>query len=1129
MNDATSTDSKASIQPSASFDIDTFPLTDDQRKAVVHEAGPVIVLAGPGTGKTRVITARVAHMIVNRGIDPSQIVAVTFTNKAAGELGERLGELVEANAAAQVVSSTFHSLGLKILRRFGDVLGLPSDPMLIDSSQRNALIRQIIQEHSLYQYAMGRGIDNAIEQASKTMDQLRNLGMFSGDAIQWLATAREAAADLDGGEALARTTELDRFEQAVMVYRHFETGCRDRGWMVFDDLIMLPSKLMREHPSIAAILRQDHRHVVVDEFQDVNAGQIELIRQLCPPSTNPDLCVVGDDDQSIYGFRGADDRAFAIFANSYKGTPTITLSTNFRSAKAVVDASNAIIDRAQVRFDSNKIADAFAGDVEGSGVELVRLEGDRQAEEVIASMLLKLASDSGKDGDPFDFGSCAVIARTGNELETIGRVLALEGIPVDMKQRVSPMDDEGVQDVLAWARLLIDPGSTVEMKRVLVRPPYRSDPKQIARLIVKWQVASSHFACGVEEVQDPGALLDWIIERGDESIKERAGLVNTMLFELGAIASEKAADETVMEIIKRIGVVHGELGDGRARATRVQSIVALIGFARSRAERFEAPGDLGAMLRYWDDLDPGEQSLGELPEHKVEQDQGPLGQSPTQGVAMLTAHASKGLEYDTVFIPRVNGPHGYPKTATHDDEYLPAEMIDRGDDLRDAKARKIDEERRVFYVAITRAKNNAIVLSKVPKKPSGVSFVFELRESLGNEFAERDANELLDPNARGDVVSRLGAEFKSVSRMRDVFDQAKSDARRSAASAIDAFEIGDLDRDQLSQRLNESADQIAIVRAVLKDGEAPEWVNAGEQQKLAQLLIDTLAQELVEPSGAMHPGLPGPLTLSFSQISKYLHCPRCYLVNYVLKLPQLSAVSTMMGTMIHEALDKFYNQWMLADADGQPKPDYEELNRLIVKEFHARWPRDQELDEASLEQVQALGRNYWEAFHSDDAHIEELEREFVIAYQPEDASIENVHKIKAKLDRIDVTASGGRRVIDYKTGSSRKDLKEPKKTDLQLGIYAMALESFYGDPGPGSMCEYWLLQDGIRGSIPMDGLDMKRIKKKIDRAIAGMLAGDWEQSKACQNGSYGSPCEILDQADEHLLLLGDKKHQNSDS
>ena len=1110
------------IDKPAIFDIDTFPLTDDQRSAVVHEAGPVIVLAGPGTGKTRVITARVAHMITNRGIDPSQIVAVTFTNKAAGELGERLGELVETNIAVQVVSSTFHSLGLKILRRFGDVLGLPSDPMLIDSSQRNTLIRQIIQEQSLYQYAMGRGIENAVGQASKTMDELRNLGMFSSDAIKWLATARASAANLDGVEAVARGTELDRFEQAVMVYQHFESGCRDRGWMVFDDLIMLPSKLMREHPSIAAILRQDHRHVVVDEFQDVNAGQIELIRQLCPPSTNPDLCVVGDDDQSIYGFRGADDRAFAIFADSYPGTPTITLSTNFRSAKAVVDASNAIIDRAQVRFDSNKIADAFAGDVEGSGVELVRLEGDRQAEEVVASMLLKLASDGGKDGEPFDFGSCAVIARTGNELETIGRVLALEGIPVDIKERVSPMDDEGVQDVLAWARLLIDPSSTVEMKRVLVRPPYRSDPKQIARLIIKWQVAASYFAKGVEDSKDPGELLSWIIEHGDEPIKERAGLVSTMLSELGVIASEKAAAETVVEIVKRSGVVHGELGDGRARATRVRSVVALISFARSRAERFEAPGDLGAMLRYWDDLDPGEKSLGELPEHKVEHDQGPLGQSPTQGVAMLTAHASKGLEYDTVFIPRVNGPHGYPKTAATDDDFLPVDMIDRGDDQRDAKARKIDEERRVFYVALTRAKSNAVVLSKVPKKPSGVSFVFELRESLGNEFVERDAHELLDPNTRSDAVSRLGAEFRSVSAMRDVFDQAKSDARRSAAAAIDAFEIGDLDRDQLSQRLIESADQIAIVRAVLKDGEAPKWASEGQQQKLAELLIDTLAQEEIETSGAIHAGLQGPLTLSFSQISKYLHCPRCYLVNYVLKLPQVSAVSTMMGTMIHEALDQFYKQWMLADADGQPKPGFEVLNGLIDKEFYARSPRDQELDEASLEQVQALGRNYWESFHTDDAHIEELEREFVFAYESENEAVEPVHKLKAKLDRIDVTASGGRRVIDYKTGHARKDLIKPSKTDLQLGVYAMALESFCGDPGPGSMCEYWLLQDGSRGVIEMDSLNMKSIRKKIDRAIAGMLAGDWDQSKACQNGAYGSPCEILDEAKEHSLLIADK-------
>ncbi|MGV6813927.1 MAG: ATP-dependent helicase [Phycisphaerales bacterium] len=1121
----------------ARFDIDTYTLTDDQKRAVVHDSGPVIVLAGPGTGKTRVITARVAYMILNRGVDPSQIAAVTFTNKAAGELRDRLGALIDPNAAAQVRASTFHSMGLAILRRFGDVLGLPSDPMLIDSSQRTTLIREIIREHRLYRYAMGCGIDNAIEQATKTMDQLRHLGMDSAHAAGWIAELRSKLLELEPEAAKAKKTELDRFEQGVEVYRHFESGCRDRGWIVFDDLIMLPSKLLKEHPNIASIVRQDHRHVVVDEFQDVNAAQIEMIRQLCPPASKPDLCVVGDDDQSIYGFRGADDRAFDHFARLYPGTPTITLSTNFRSAAPIVEASNAIIDRAMVRFDADKVAESFVGEVEGSCVELVRLEADRQAEEVIATMLLSMASDAkeaqananadGSDADPFDFGKCAVIARTTNELQTIARVLMLEGIPVDMKEKLSPMDDEGVRDVMAWARLLIDPTSTVDLRRVLVRPPYRCDPEQVSRLIVRWKAATSHFTAKLEDADDPGALIDWIISQGDQATALRAKRVGALLAELSEIASQQPAAETIMEIIKRIGVVHSELGDGRARATRVRSIVALLGFARSRADRFDAPGDLGAMLRYWDDMDPNEKNLGELPEDQIQSDVGPTGDGIGGGVAMLTAHASKGLEYDTVFIPRV-GQHGYPKTNV-DDELLPAEMIERGQDPRDPKARKSDEERRVFYVALTRAKHRTILLSKVPKKPSGVSFVFELRDSLGEHLIERDVDEVLDPHNRSDAISRLGAEFKAMNRIRDVFDQARSDARGSAAAAMDAFELGDLDRDQLAEALTESANRIAIVRAVLEAGAMPQWVRDPEHRALAELLVDTLNEREVEDDGRLYPGLEGPLTLSFSQISSYIHCPRCYLVNYVLNLPSVEAAPTMLGTMVHEALEKFYRQWMNADAEGVPKPGQEQLDEYIVKEFHTRWPRDQEFDQDSFDQVRALGATLWENLHSDEAHIEELEREFVITYMPKDESIGLNHQLKAKLDRIDATDSGGRRVIDYKTGYPRKVLKDPAKTDLQMGIYAMALESFYGDPGPGSTCEYWLLQDGTKGVIGMDDLKMDKIREKIDKAIAGMLAGDWKQSSKCHNSQGTSPCEILDDINAQAQLAKFIQEQTTES
>lgn len=1087
------------------IDLSKLQLTDDQRRAVEFDDGPVIVLAGPGTGKTRVITARVAHMIAERDVCPDQIVAVTFTNKAAGELGDRLGELVGPTLAARVVSSTFHSLGLRIVRRFGDVLGVPSEPMLIDSSQRKSLVREIIREHKLYRYAMGSGIESAIEIASKVMSELRNLSMTSSDAVEWLGDQRLALGGLAGGEAAARSAELDRFEQAALVYGHFESRCLDRGWMDFDDLIMLPSKLMREHPHIAAILRQDHKHVVVDEFQDVNAAQIEMIRQLCPPKSNPDLCVVGDDDQSIYGFRGADDQAFAHFAAIWNQPEKITLSTNFRSAQAIVSASNAVIDGAMVRFDAEKVADSHAGEVDGSGVELVRLEDDQQSGEAIASMLLKMASDAKEGGEEFAFGSCAVIARTGAELERISRVLTLEGIPIEIRRKRSPMDDEGVLDVLAWARVLGDPGLAVDVKRILIRPPYRCDAIVLGRLVARWRAVQSRWLAGDVETSEPGDLIEWLIEHGDEAISNKAKTMRALAGELGVVAGEENASLTIMEIIKRTGVVHSELGDGHHRSVRISSLIEVVRFAKARADRFDEPGDLASMLRYMEDLDASEKTLGELPEDIVEDRTSAIGNDHDAGaVAMLTAHASKGLEFETVFIPRVSPSHGYPKTSGSFDDVLPGGLIDRAGDVRDDKARRLDEERRVFYVALTRAHSRAVLLAKVPKKSGVTNFVYELRTAIGDAFVERDAFDVLDPSMLGDAVSSLGMEFKTANKMRDAFDEAKRVARRSAAAAIDAMDLGEITREVLEIRLRLAADRIAMVNEVYITGEVPEWAD-DEVRSLAQALVDVLAQK-ENVDERLHPSLSGPLTLSFSQLSKYLQCPRCYLVSYVFRLPQDEQVPMMLGTVVHETLESFYKQWRVADSEGLERPGMAELEALTKKNFFKHWAPETEVDEDMLEKACMMMVRVWEDMHDEDMHIEELEREHVFGFVCDGVE----HKIKAKIDRVDATASGGRRVIDYKTGFARKDLKEPKKDDLQLGIYAMALKNDLGDLGPGSVCEYWLLTDGSKGTIGVDALKMEKIHVKIEKAIRGMLAGDWDRSRGCASGRSDSACSVLD-------------------
>lgn len=1081
-------------------------LSDPQRRAVRHEGGPLIVLAGPGTGKTRVITARVACMIRERGIDPERVAAVTFTNKAAGELGTRLAGLVGDTVAARVRASTFHSLGQGILRRFGDVLGLGSEMVLIDSAQRNTLVAQIIREAGLYRASMGRGIERARDHAVGVMDALRNLGWWPDQASRWSAQRRGLIEQLEGGARDEAHYELERFDDAVAVYQRFTGRCVERGWLVFDDLIMLPTRLINEHERIASIVRYEHAHVVVDEFQDVNPAQIGLIRALCPPASGPDVCVVGDDDQSIYGFRGADDRAFAHFASIWDVDQTVELTTNYRSADCVVRAGNAVIANATLRFAPDKRGDSFRGQVDGSGIELVRVDSDLQIGEAVAAMLLRLIDEGGAG---VDLGQIAVIARTNPELERIARMLELEGIPFTLRERRAPMDDQGARDVLAWARVLTQEKHEPELMRLLTRGPYRCPAVALRRLAGHHAAQRSRFAQGDEGADDPGALLGWLCACADAEIARRATALATLAGELGAIAAQQPAGTALVEIIKRTGVMHRDLEDGHTRARRVEALAAIVRFARSRADRFDEPGDLASFVRYYDLLDRNEQSLGDLPEQRVaggsETENDEEGEGSSGRVMLLTAHASKGLEFETVVIPRVTSPHGYPKmSGTSDGEGLPGGLIDRADDPRDEKGRRYDEERRVFYVALTRAQRRVVLVGKVPRKTSTVNFALELGEALGEELVQWHSEELVDPARQSDAIRRLGAGFKAASAMHDAFDEARRGVRRAAASALDAMELGNMERDELVERLGHAGREAALIEHVRLHGAMPPWAQSPTERAIGAGLLGVLERQGDPAGGALHPGLVGPQRLSFSKLSRYLHCPRCYLAEFVLRIPDADTERSIVGKAAHEALEQFYTRWREADAEGRPTPGLEALVSLMRERFIASWPKDRSLDADLLDQSVAMMHTAWDRLHSGHAHIIELEREHVLGYECDGVR----HEIRARIDRVDATDAGGFRVVDYKTGHPRKDLKEPSGSDLQMGIYAMAVREALGEAGPGSVCEYWLLQEGTVGRIGFDALDMDKIRNKIDKAIRGMMSGDWSRSSQCSGDD--TPCAIFD-------------------
>lgn len=1062
-------------------------LSDEQRQAVEHTGGALMVLAGPGTGKTRVLTARIARLIGD-GANPSRIVALTFTNKAAGELRERLGDLVGVSRADLVQAGTFHAWSLSLLRRFADRAGLPARPRVADSAEVLRVLREAVRASALYEHARGAGLDAACERVRTVVEALKHRGMTPEDAG---ARAREVeptdAFPAGGLQLLAMCADAGATYERLM---------RVRGLLAMEDLVHRATALLGSDELVGRIVRADCGHVLVDEFQDVDAGQIGLLREICPPSAaGLDLCVVGDDDQSIYGFRGADDRAFARFESIWHGAASVELTQNRRSAKAVIDAARATIERANARFAPQKtLKRAPEGDEPApASVEVVRLENVHQSGPAVAAMIERLR----EEGTPLS--NVAVIGRGWTELQRVRGALEVAGIPVEMPERRLAGDDEGVKDVLAWAELVRNPSATWAAVRVLSRPPLGVPALRASEWERSYRAERTRDG---DDAESPG-FLAWCAKKLPESDPHAPAVARAskLAGEFALMSSQVRADEALERIVRETGAAHADLVTGRARAARVRAIVAMLRFVRVRVGRLDEPKDLRAFLAYRDDLDEREAGFDAEREGSVE---GEAAELEGSGVALLTAHGSKGLEFDTVFVSGVQ-PRGFPSVQS-DDPVLPEAMVDRVGDERTAQERADDEERRLFYVACTRAERRLVLLGTVPKGKSRLHFLLELlgaRETGEVELIEHEAGDVLD--ADRDELGGSGELVVATEAGEAALERAVREARLDAAAALGELQHGADDEARVAaarEALLHAGDRLRLA-AAMRAGvdEAPAWADGAGLGAQARALIDARSAEAATEDDRL-PAPSPPLKLSYSAIDLYHRCPRCYYVSRELKLGEQFSEHAALGNAVHGALESFYCAWVDADSEGREQPGLEALLAEGRTALAQAWPEGEPLSEDVPGRIEAMLRTQWERFHDPGAHVEELEWGVTLPWSLEG----HTHSVRVRLDRVERLAGGGALIVDYKTGGASKKLLEPAKTDLQMGLYVLAARQEWGDPELDGFCEYRVLSAGERGRIAFGELKLDKIREQVDKAIRGIVGGEFPQTPRTCTGA----CALLD-------------------
>ncbi|MFC9604895.1 ATP-dependent DNA helicase [Streptomyces niveus] len=646
-------------------------LNEEQRAAVVHTGSPLLIVAGAGSGKTRVLTHRIAHLLGTRSVHPGEILAITFTNKAAGEMKERVGQLVGPRANAMWVM-TFHSACVRILRRESKRLGFTSSFSIYDAADSKRLMALVCRDLDLDPKRHPPKAFSA--KISNLKNELIDEETFAGQAS-------------------------DPFEKTLAeAYRMYQARLREANALDFDDIIMTTVHLLQAFGDVAEHYRRRFRHVLVDEYQDTNHAQYTLVRELVGPAGEghdpAELCVVGDADQSIYAFRGATIRNILQFEEDYPDATTILLEQNYRSTQTILSAANAVIERNESRRPKNLWTNAGAGAlITGYVADTEHDEAQFVADEI----------DRMTDASEAKAGDVAVFYRTNAQSRVFEEIFIRVGLPYKVVGGVRFYERKEVRDVLAYLRVLANPEDSVPLRRILNVPKRGIGDRaeaMIDALSVREKISFAQALRRVDEAYGMAA-------RSSNAVKR----FNTLMEELRTVVESGAGPATVLEaVLERTGyLAELQASTDPQDETRIENLQELAAVAlefeqeRAQAAGAETPGTTTAATEAdaggagsdeaAADADaPAAAPSGTLAEFLervalvADSDQIPDEDEDGSGViTLMTLHTAKGLEFPVVFL-----------TGMEDGVFPHMRAL--------GQAKELEEERRLAYVGITRAR-----------------------------------------------------------------------------------------------------------------------------------------------------------------------------------------------------------------------------------------------------------------------------------------------------------------------------------------------------------------------------------------------------------------------------------------
>ncbi|MDR0799161.1 MAG: UvrD-helicase domain-containing protein [Dysgonamonadaceae bacterium] len=684
-------------------------LNDNQREAVLYNEGPSLVIAGAGSGKTRVLTYKVAYLLQS-GISPYSILALTFTNKAAREMKSRIAQITNEDTARRLWMGTFHSIFSRILRREADRFGYRSDFTIYDAQDSKNLLKAIIKEKEL---------DDKIYKPTVVQARISK-------AKNALITPFEYRRD---PELITDDTHVKR-GRLHEIYTDYWNRCKTSGVLDFDDLLLYTYLLFRDHPDVLERYQNQFRFILVDEYQDTNSVQHAIVCQLA--ADHHRVCVVGDDAQSIYSFRGANIGNILNFRKTYPESKLFKLEQNYRSTQTIVNAANSLIHKNKEQIHKT----VFSKNSPGEQIQVMRAYSDYEEGFNVSSRIAEM-----RMLHQYDYKDFAILYRTNAQSRIFEEALRKLNIPYKIYGGLSFYQRKEVKDIIAYMRLIVNPNDEEAFKRVINYPARGIGSTTLNKIIAAanlqgvslWEVMSNpiDYNLGITSgtVRKLAEFQTLIQEFIDNNATQSAYELGTEIVRKTGLMSELYADKTI---------------EGLSRVQNVEELTnSLYGFVSSRLEEGNPAVKIGDFLF----------EIALLTDQDTDKDEN------LSRVTMMTVHSAKGLEFPNVFVVGL------------EEDLFPSERSKNS-------AKEIEEERRLFYVAITRAEENVILSYAKSRFQNGQSRMCtpsRFIQDIDSEYLHLPAEISIDSSERFDLETALKTQMRSSIPKPEIYLRGRED------------------------------------------------------------------------------------------------------------------------------------------------------------------------------------------------------------------------------------------------------------------------------------------------------------------------------------------------------------------